>query len=98
MCYEETNAYHDENRNLDARFCVKGFHELVEDNAAASTVEVQSIRIALAVIAYRKWNFRAMGVSRAFLRSEPLGCTFAKLPDGAEQENVACELIKPYMV
>ena len=94
--YEKTGAYLDESRKLDARFRVKGFQELVEANAAAPTVQLQSIRIALAVIAYRRWNFRVMDVSRAFLRSKPLmRNTFAKLPDGVEQENVAWKLIKP---
>ena len=65
-------------------------------NAASPTVQLQSIRIVLAVIAYRKWNFRVMGVSRAFLRSEPLGRdTYVKLPEGVEQENVAWKLLKP---
>ena len=71
--YEKTSAYLDENRKLGARFCVEGLQEVVEDNAAAApTVQLQSIRIALAVIANRKWNFRVMDVSRAFLRSKPL--------------------------
>ena len=57
------------------------------NNAAAPAVQLQSIRIALAVIAYRRWNFRAVGVSRAFLRSKPLvRNTYVKLPDGAGQE------------
>ena len=65
---------------------MKGFQEVVGKDAASPTVQLQSIRIALAVTAYRKWNFRVVGVSRAFLRSEPLGRdTYAKLPEGAEQ-------------
>ena len=64
----------------------KVFQEVVEDNAS-HTVQLQSVRIALAVIAYRKWNFRAMGVSRDSLRPEPLERnTYVKLPDGAGQE------------
>ena len=73
-----------------------GFQEVVEDNAASPTVQLQSVRIALAVIAYGKWDFRVMDVSRAFLRSEPLDRdTYAKLPDGVEQENAAWGLLKP---
>ena len=80
--YGKTGAYLDENRKLDAGFCVEGFQELVEANAAAPTVQLQSIRIALAVIAYRRWNFRVVDVSRAFLRSKPLvRNTYAKLPE-----------------
>ena len=44
--YGETGAYLDENRKLDARFCAEGFQELVGANAAAPTVQLQSIRIA----------------------------------------------------
>ena len=72
---------------LDARFRVKRFQELAENNASSPTVQLQSIRIASAVAAYRKWNFRAMGVSRAFLTSKHSERnTYVKLPDVAEQE------------
>ena len=82
----KTGAYLGENRKPGERFCAKGFQEVVEKNAASPTVQLQSIRIVLAVIAYRKWNFRVMGVSRAFLRSELLEMeTYAKLPEGVEQ-------------
>ena len=38
--------------------------------------------VVLAVIAYRKWDFRAADVSMAFLRSGPLKReTYAELPD-----------------
>ena len=82
----KTDAYLDESGKLDARFCVKGFQELVGENAAATAVQLKSVRIVLAVIAYRKWNFRVMGVCRDFLRSEPLERgAYAKLPEGVEQ-------------
>ena len=48
------------------------------------------------VIAYRKWNFRATDVSRAFLGSGPLKRdTYVKLPDRVANENVGWELLKP---
>ena len=68
----KTGAYLDENRQLDDRFCVEGFQEFVEPNASAPKVQLQIIRLFLSVIAFRKWDFRVMDVSRAFLRSEPL--------------------------
>ena len=80
---------------LGARFCVKGFQGLVGDNAAAPTVQLQSIRIALAVIAHRKWNFRAMGDSRAFLRSKPLERDICETTGWSGTENAAWKLIKP---
>ena len=66
-------AYVGENRKLDARFRVKWFREFAGSNASAPTVQLQSIRMWIAVIAYRKWGFRVMDVSRAFLRSGHLG-------------------------
>ena len=75
-------SYVDENRKLDARFCVKGFREFVEPNASAPTVQLQRIRLRLDVIAYRRWNFRAMGVSGAFPMSGHLKRdAYVKLPE-----------------
>ena len=68
-------------------FCATGFHGFVEANASAPTAKFQAIRVVLAVIAYRKWNFRVMDVSRAFLMSGPLKReTYAKHPNGVEKE------------
>ena len=65
----KTGAYVDEDIKLDSVFCVKGFRDFAEPNASAPTVQLQIIRLCLAVIAYRKWNFRVMDVSRAFSMS-----------------------------
>ena len=70
--HTRTGAYVGKNRKLDDRCCAKGFQEFAETNESATTVQLQSIRADLAVIAYRKRNFRTMDVSRAFLRSVPL--------------------------
>ena len=52
--------------------------------------------MCLAVTAYRKWDFRAIDVSRAFLMSEPLKRdAYVKLPEWEEKDNVAWELLKP---
>ena len=67
--HTKTGAYVGANRKFDARFCVKGFPEFAETNASAPTSQLQSIRVVLAAIAYRRWDFRAMGASRAFLMS-----------------------------
>ena len=69
---KKAGAYVGENRKLDHRFRVKGFRECAESGASAQTVQLQSIRLRLAVIAYRMWEVRAMGVARAFLMSEHL--------------------------
>ena len=68
--HKKTGAYIDENRKLDVGCCVKGFQEVAESNASAPTVQLRIIRLCLALIAFRKWGFRAMDVSREFLRSE----------------------------
>ena len=93
---KKTGAYVGENRKLDAGFCVKGFREFAEPNASAPTVQLQSIRMCVAVISYRKWNFRVIDVSRAFLRSEPLEReAYVQLHRWAEKNNVARKLLKP---
>ena len=76
--------------------CVKGFREFAESNASAPAVQLHSIRMCLAVIAYRMWNFGVMDVSRAFLRSGPLEReSYVQLPLGAEKGNFAWEILKP---
>ena len=94
--YAKTGAYFGENRKVGAVFCVKFFQELSETNASVPTVQLQSIRAVLAVIAYRKWDFRAVGVSGAFLRSGHLKRdAYATLPDGVEKDNISWELLNP---
>ena len=66
--HKKTGAYRDENRKLDARFRGKGFQEFAGPNASSPTVQLHSIRLSLAVISFRKWGFRVIDVSRAFLR------------------------------
>ena len=41
-----------------------GFQAFAETNASAQTVQLQIIRVVLDIIAYVKWNFRVMDVSR----------------------------------
>ena len=94
--HTKTGAYVGEDRKLEAVFRVKRFQEFVETHASAPTVQLQIIRLLLAVIGYRKWNFRAIGVSGEFPRSGALKRdAYAKLPDGGEKDNVAWQLLKP---
>ena len=84
------------NRQLDAIFFVKCFQEFSETNASVPTVQLHRILVALAVIAYRRWDFRAMDAPGDFLRSEPLKRdTYAKLPDVVEKGNIERKLLKP---
>ena len=85
--HAKTGEYVGENRKLYDMSCVKGPQEFAETNASSPTVPLQIIRVVLGVIAYRKWDFRAMNVSRTLLRSEPLKSeTCAKPPQWAEKE------------
>ena len=94
--HSNTGGYVGENRKLDAGLRVKGFHEVLETNASAPTVQLRSIRVVLAVIAYIKWNSREMDVSMSFLRSGPLKReTYAGISNVVEKENVAWGLLKP---
>ena len=92
----KTSAYVDENRKSDSGFSVKGSQESPESNASSPTVQLQIIRMRLAVTAYRKLNFRAMDTSRAFPMSGPLKRdAYLKLPVGVEKDNAARALLKP---
>ena len=74
----------------------KSLQEFAETNASAPTVQLQSIRVVLAVMAYRKWDFRAIGVYRAWLTSGHLERdTYANLPEWVEKDDVAWELLNP---
>ena len=84
------------NRKLDSGFRVKCLQEFTEPNASAPKVQLQIIRLCLAVIAFRKWDFRVMGVSVAFLRSEPLKRgAYVQLHKGVADDRVAWKLSKP---
>ena len=69
----------------------------MDTNASALSVQLQIIRVVLAVIAYRVWNFRAMDVSRAFsggsgrLKRD----AYVDLPEGVGIINIARKLLKP---
>ena len=84
------------NRKLDSGFRVKCLQEFTEPNASAPKVQLQIIRLCLAVIAFRKWDFGVMDVSRAFLRPGPLKReTYVQLPKGVEDDRVSWKLSKP---
>ena len=84
----KTGAYVGENRKFDDRFRVKGYQEFVETNASSPTVQLQIVRLFLAVIRYRKSDFRAVDVSWEFPRSVPLKRdAYVGLPDGVDKGN-----------
>ena len=94
--HKRNGAYIDENRKLDAIFCVKGRRDFAGPTESPPTVQLQSLRLWIAVIAYRKWDFRVTGAPMAFLRSEPLKRdTYPQLPKVADGDTVGCELSKP---
>ena len=67
----------------------------METNASAPTVKLQRIRLFMAVIGCRKWNIRAMGVSRDFPRPGPLKRdNYSKLPDWGAKGQCSAEAAK----
>ena len=68
-------------RKLDARFLANGCREFAGANASAHTAQLQSIRVELSVISYRRWGFRVVDDTSAFLKSVPAESEIcAKLP------------------
>ena len=47
---KKTGAYVDGSRKFDARFCVEGFREFAGSNESEPTVQLQIVRMFLAVI------------------------------------------------
>ena len=73
------------------------FREFVVTNDEAPKVQLQRTRAWIAVISFRKWNFRANDASRAFLKSVPLGReTYADPPYASgNKETETRKLSKP---
>ena len=69
---EMTGAHVDLNRKLDARLCARGFRETVTENVSAPTVDIATIRVALGIIPIKKWSFRVIDISRAYLQAHDL--------------------------
>ena len=83
----KAGTYLGENRKFDDRFRVKCPQESADANASSPPAQLQSIMVFVAVIAYRRWDFRAMDVSRVFLMDEPLErAKYVELKDGAVKE------------
>ena len=70
--HARTDAYVDDTRRLDARFCAK-FAQGEIGGRFPPTSQLQSLGVFLSVIAYRKWNFTALCVSREFPKTNPIG-------------------------
>ena len=64
----KTDACINNQRGLEARFCVKGFQESICTTASCPTAQLQSLRVSLSLIAYREWGFSVMTVPRASLK------------------------------
>ena len=68
--HKKTGACIEEDRRLDSRSRFKRAQEDVGKNPSTPTIQLQSLRSCLAVIAYRNWNFRDLDVSMVTLKSE----------------------------
>ena len=80
-----TGACIDGNRKLDAQLCLGRSQVFVNKNLRTSTVQLQSLRGCLAVIPYRRWNFRTLDVSKASIKQERQGSeTYIQFPKEIE--------------
>ena len=70
--HARADAYIDDQSWLGARFCVKGFQEAIGGNAYAPTEKLQSLRVCLSIIAYRKWNLMGNGCFEGLLEVESI--------------------------
>ena len=62
-----TEAYFDDQRMLDARFARNVITKMRGVNSSAPSAQLRSLRVLLSPMAYIKWDFWVMGVSRAFI-------------------------------
>ena len=63
--------YADANRKLAARFA-RNVSRNRRTKRVSPTAQLQSIIVAMSILACAKWGLRAPDVSRAFLESEPI--------------------------
>ena len=57
----------------------------MKENSIESMIQLQSLRGCLTVIAYRRWNFRTLVVSRASIKQEKPGLeTYIQFPKEIE--------------
>ena len=77
-------------------FRVGRLQEFANKNTSTPTIQLQSLMICLAAIAYRRRNFRTMDVSRASFKLKPLVTeTYIQLPQEIEKGNVSRKLTEP---
>ena len=76
-----TGACIDEKRKLVERLCLERSQEFANKNSTESTIQLQSLRGCLTVIAYRRWNFRALVVPNGSIKQEKQGlATYIQFP------------------
>ena len=94
---EMTGAHVDLNRKLDARLCARGFRETMTENVSAPTVDIATIRVALGIIPIKKWSFRVIDISRAYLQAHDLERTvILQPPKGTEPDDaIVWKCVKP---
>ena len=86
--HERTVARIGENRILDARLRAKRSQEFANKNSPTPTIQLQSLRSCMVVIAYRKWNFRTLDVSMVSLKFESHESeTYIQFPKEIENGN-----------
>ena len=80
-----TDSHVDTQRKLDARLRAKGFAETILNNCSAPTVSINTLRTIYAISPIKKWDFRVIDISRAYLQAFDLErALYMKPPQGAE--------------
>ena len=62
----------DEFRRLDARLCVQGYPEELDEDVQSPTANLETLRVILGIAAIRNYDFGVIDISRAYLQSEDL--------------------------
>ena len=79
----------DKFKRLDARLCVQGFTENLKICVQAPTVQMETTRIILGIIAIKNWSFSVIDIARAFLQALDLAREVYVLPPiGVENEKI----------
>ena len=87
----------DEFRRLDARLCVQGYPEELDEDVQSPTANLETLRVILGIAAIRNYDFGVIDISRAYLQSEDLKRdVYVTPPYGVEKdENIVWKAKKP---
>ena len=64
--FEKSPAHFDLTKRLDARLCARGFQETLNEDVAANTAALDTMRVLFSLSPIMNWDFGNIDVSRAF--------------------------------